>query len=188
MAGMSRAEIAAKYGMSDGWAGGIIRDSGRTRSRSVAADAVPAVVSNGNRDVPPSARSKPATRPRVKAGKTRDPVRIVLAAIVAAVMAAVSYHHIVELALLAGAGWPAYVLPLALDGMVALAIRCLVVDGFRNPVAWLGLMLGFAGSAAANVYAYRPDLIDLDQAIIVIGLSPAVSFLIAGWLLERGTT
>jgi hypothetical protein len=103
-------------------------------------------------------------------------------------MAAVSYHHIVELALLAGAGWPAWVLPLALDGMVALSIRCLVVDGLKDPVAWLGLGLGFAGSAAANVYAYRPDLIDLDQAIIVIGLSPAVSFLIAGWLLERGAT
>lgn len=83
-------------------------------------------------------------------------------ATVAAVAAAVSYAHMHELAAASGEEWRAWLLPLAVDGLLVAAGMSMLVarhHGRRpSPLAWVSLWLGIAASLAANVAAAEPTV------------------------------
>lgn len=83
-------------------------------------------------------------------------------ATVAAVAAAVSYAHMHDLAAASGEEWRAWLLPLAVDGLLAAAGMSMLVarhHGRRpTPLAWVSLWLGIAASLAANVAAAEPTV------------------------------
>jgi len=94
-----------------------------------------------------SAAATPAVRRTTTAA-------VVLVALVAAV---VSYEHMRHLAEGAGEGWRAWLLPLAVDGLMVAASMSMLVrkrQGQRaGALAWWALLLGIAASLAANVAA-----------------------------------
>jgi hypothetical protein len=97
---------------------------------------------------------------------TRTAVQIttvVAVSVVAAVAAVVSFMHMYELAVRAGEGWRAWLVPLAIDGLVVAASMTMVVRrraGRRAGwLAWISLTLGIAASLAANIAAAEPTLI-----------------------------
>lgn len=83
-------------------------------------------------------------------------------ATVAAVAAAVSYAHMYDLAAASGEEWRSWLLPLAVDGLLAAAGMSMLVarhHGRRpTPLAWVSLWLGITASLAANVAAAEPTL------------------------------
>ncbi|GAA5103980.1 DUF2637 domain-containing protein [Haloechinothrix salitolerans] len=83
-------------------------------------------------------------------------------ATVAAVAAAVSYAHMYDLAAASGEEWRSWLLPLAVDGLLAAAGMSMLVarhHGRRpTPLAWVSLWLGIAASLAANVAAAEPTV------------------------------
>jgi len=90
--------------------------------------------------------------------------RITAAAVivVALVAAAASYEHMRALALEAGEGWRAWLLPLSVDGMMVAASMAML-SGRRagqpaGALAWVALLAGAATSVAANVAAAEPTL------------------------------
>jgi hypothetical protein len=172
-AGMSRGEIAARYDKSDGWAGIRIRESGRTKGRSVASGAVPVVVADGKGEVPPPARTKTATAKR-KVTAERGPVDWAIIAVVTSVAAVWSYSHIVDLAIAAGHGWRSYLLPLAIDGLLIAGVRAVGRDR-RYPVAWVAITVGIVGTVAGNVLAVRPELADMADVAAVSAAFPAIA-------------
>jgi len=180
-AGMSRAEIAARYGKSDGWAGIRVRESGRTNGGKGAGGPVPVVVADGKREVPPPARTRTATKAKAA---DRGTVDWAVIAIVGVVVALVSYSHIVDLAILAGHGWRAYLAPIALDGLAIAAIRAWQVDQHRR-VAAVGIAAGIIGSVAANVLAVRPELVDLADVSAVLAAFPPVALAVIVHLVRR---
>jgi hypothetical protein len=100
------------------------------------------------------------------ASTTRTAVQIttvVAVSVVAAVAAVVSFMHMYELAVRAGEGWRAWLVPLAIDGLVVAASMTMVVRrraGRRAGwLAWISLTLGIAASLAANIAAAEPTLI-----------------------------
>ncbi|WP_308203441.1 DUF2637 domain-containing protein [Lentzea californiensis] len=88
---------------------------------------------------------------------------VVAVAAVAAVAAVVSFDHMRALALDAGEGWKAWILPISVDGMlVSASLVMLTRKRAGQPVgalAWTGLVLGLLVSLAANVAAAEPTLI-----------------------------
>jgi hypothetical protein len=86
----------------------------------------------------------------------------VIVAVVALVAAVASYEHQRTLAVLAGEGGLAYVLPVSVDGMMLATSRSILRRrraGLRVPgLSWFGFLLGFVGSVAANVAAAEPTL------------------------------
>jgi hypothetical protein len=180
-AGMSRADIAAKYGMSNGWAGIRVRESGRTKGGSVATGPVPVVVADGKREAPPPARTRTVTKTKAASRGTVDWAVI---AVVGVVVATVSYSHIVDLAILAGHGWRAYLAPIALDGLAIAAIRAWQVGQHRR-VAAVGIAVGIVGSVAANVLAVRPELVDLADVSAVLAAFPPIALAVIVHLVRR---
>ncbi|MPY79850.1 MAG: DUF2637 domain-containing protein [Actinophytocola sp.] len=83
-------------------------------------------------------------------------------ATVAAVAAAVSYAHMYDLAAASGEEWRSWLLPLAVDGLLAAAGMSMLVarhHGRRpTPLAWVSLWLGISASLAANVAAAEPTV------------------------------
>ena len=83
-------------------------------------------------------------------------------ATVAAVAAAVSYAHMYDLAAASGEEWRSWLLPLAVDGLLAAAGMSMLVarhHGTRpTPLAWVSLWLGISASLAANVAAAEPTV------------------------------
>lgn len=81
---------------------------------------------------------------------------------VALVAAAVSYAHMRNLAAEAGEQWRAWLLPLAVDGLLVAAAMSMLaawlVGRRPSPLAWFSLWLGIAASLAANVAAAEPTL------------------------------
>jgi hypothetical protein len=79
------------------------------------------------------------------------------------VAAAASYQHQHTLAVLAGEGWLAWVLPVSVDGMMLATGRSILRRrraGIAAPfLSWFGLALGFIASVAANVAAAEPTLV-----------------------------
>jgi hypothetical protein len=112
---------------------------------------------------PTDTRGTTATRaPRT----SRNAVRIttvIAVSVVAAVAAAVSFMHMHELAARAGEGWRAWLVPLAIDGLVVAASMTMVVRRRAGkPAGWLpwtSLTLGLTASLAANIAAADPTLI-----------------------------
>jgi hypothetical protein len=196
------AAVAKRYGMSARWgqkraaAARVLSGTGTAPPAAALprslAQAVPApapaqrpgpTVARPARRLPPDPAVKrtPARRRTDVPEPERDSATFLITTVVAAVCAAVSYSHIVHLALLSGAGWWAWVLPVPLDGMMAVAVR-----QRRFLVAGLAIAVGFAGSAAANAFSQRPDLVDLEQVRLICSLSFPTALLVCVYLLERG--
>jgi hypothetical protein len=80
--------------------------------------------------------------------------------VVAAVAAVVSFAHMHDLAVKAGEGWRAWLLPLAVDGLIIAASMTMLVRRRQGQsggmLAWCSLILGIAASLAANVAAAAP--------------------------------
>src|SRR5579859_3260498 len=105
---------------------------------------------------------------------------------------AISYSHMRQLALEHGqAGWHAHAFPLSVDGLEIVASLVLLADrrSGRRPgwLPWAALVLGTAGSLAANVATARPDLLSR-----IIAGCPALALLICvkllAGVLERPAT
>jgi hypothetical protein len=83
--------------------------------------------------------------------------------VVAAVAATVSFMHMHHLAHRAGEGWRAWLVPLAVDGLVVAASMTMMARrrAGKNAgwLAWVSLAAGIAASLAANVAAAQPTLI-----------------------------
>jgi hypothetical protein len=97
---------------------------------------------------------------------TRSAVQVttvVAVSVVAAVAAVVSFMHMYELAARAGEGWRAWLVPLAIDGLVVAASMTMVVRRRAGKktgwLAWISVTLGIAASLAANIAAAEPTLI-----------------------------
>jgi hypothetical protein len=86
-----------------------------------------------------------------------------IVAVVALVAAAASYEHQRSLAVLAGEGALAWVLPISVDGMMLATSRSILRrrrSGIPVPfLSWFGFALGFVASVAANVAAADPTLV-----------------------------
>jgi hypothetical protein len=194
-AGMSRGEIAARYGKSDGWAGIRIRESGRTKGRSVATGPVPVVVADGKREVPPPARTNgtptatvamPATSVKTQRQRRLIVAMIVVAALVAGAVGTLSYSLTQTLASVAGTGWHAYIVPIVLDGMYLCGAICLAVDSKYLP-AKLAIGVGLvASSATAWVAADNPSkVVDLElTARTLLAFTPLCLFLCVMFILH----
>jgi hypothetical protein len=124
--------------------------------------------------------------PRSKARRLADrgPLDWAVIAIVGITVAAVSYSHIVDLAILAGHGWRAYLAPIALDGLAIAAIRAWQVGQHRR-VAAVGIAVGIIGSVAANVLAVRPELVDLADVSAVLAAFPPIALAVIVHLVRR---
>jgi len=81
---------------------------------------------------------------------------------VALVAAVASYEHMRALAVLAGEGWRAWLLPLSVDGLAVAASMTMFVRRRAGlpagPLAWVALLLGLGASLAANVAAAEPTV------------------------------
>jgi len=88
---------------------------------------------------------------------------VVAVSTVAAVAAAVSFMHMHALAARAGEGWRAWLVPMAVDGLVVAASMSMLVRrraGKRAGwLAWTSMTAGITASLAANVAAAEPTLI-----------------------------
>ena len=105
----------------------------------------------------PDSHSRPRGLPRGVRAATIGAVGTV-----ALVAAAVSYAHMRSLASEAGEQWRAWLLPLAVDGLLVAAAMSMLAAWLvgRRPssLAWFSLWLGIAASLAANVAAAEPTL------------------------------
>jgi hypothetical protein len=179
-------ELAAELGMSERWGRlqiAAARQNGTASVATAPADQVP---------VPQRSAVDTAKPPAHRRGKVPAPLvtgTIVAVAVVAAVAAVVSYSHVRDLAVAAGAGWRADILPLSLDGLVAAATCTLVLDRRRgragHPLAWAGIVVGLVGSVAANVLAVIPGLVDLRVVAGVLAGFPPVALAVSAHLLVR---
>lgn len=155
--------------------------SSTTASRS----ARPAVASSST-TASSGPRSAAALGPVARPAPSRAARRVTVAAVVlvAAVAAVASFDHQRELAVLAGEGWRAWLLPLSVDGLVVAASMTLLASrraGQRPGVLpWLSLVLGVAASLAANVAAAEPTLVGR-----LVAAWPPVALLLAFELLLR---
>lgn len=124
---------------------------------------------NGTRQISPTtapttapagtpAAAPAAASPGVSKAIRRTTIAAVM--VVAAVAAVVSFAHMHDLARKAGEGWRAWLLPLAVDGLIIAASMTMLVrrrQGRTGGVlAWSSLILGIAASLAANVAAAAP--------------------------------
>jgi hypothetical protein len=179
VAGMSRPELAAKYGISDGTAGNIRREAGVTgRGKEVAAGPVPKL---GQARVTGTATR---TRPKPKTVADRSAIDWAIIGIVAAVGAIWSYSHIVDLAIAAGHGWRSYLLPIAIDGLLIAAIRAVGADR-RKLVAWIGIVIGIVATVTFNVLAVRLELVDMDDVAAVLAAIPPIALAVTVHLVRR---
>ena len=102
----------------------------------------------------------------------------------AGIAGALSYSHMLQLAQDNGqAGWHAHTIPLSVDGIEVVASLVLLADqrtGHRSGwLPWTALVVGTAGSLAANVAAAGPGIISR-----IIAGWPALALLIAVKLLS----
>lgn len=132
---------------------------------------------------PPAPRHAPAARRR-NTGTGSRAVTVLAVVVVAAVAAVASFDHQRELAVMAGEGWRAWLLPLSVDGLVV-AATMVMLDRRRagqpaGALPWLSLVLGVAASLAANVAAAEPTV-----AGRLVAAWPPVALLLAFELLLR---
>jgi hypothetical protein len=177
--GMSGAELGRQLGVPERtgsyWAKKLNNEVGKADDKPSS----PAVDRPATR-APRARQQQPATR------RQRDPWQVVCTGVVLAVGLAVSYSHIVHLALLAGGGWWAWVMPLPLDGMALVSLRHLEHER-SYPVAWAGVAVGAAGSLTANVLAIDPTLADLRYVRWGFAALPPIAVVLCGHLLDRGS-
>jgi len=119
---------------------------------------------------------------RVAPGRAVRVVTVAAVLLVAAVAAVVSYAHMQEVAVRAGEGWRAWLLPLSVDGLVVAASMGLLtrrrtgLPGGR--LAWAALLGGVGASLAANIAAAEPTV-----TARVVAAWPALAFAVAFELL-----
>lgn len=150
--------IGERYGMSPEW--------GRKQKRAAARPGgTPAAPPTGTAGVPSKpAAAQPTSRRRTAAVSTaRRRVTAAAVTLVAVVAAAGSYSHMHALALEAGEGQMAVVLPLSVDGLVVAATMTLLSarrTGRRaGALPWTALLIGLGASLAANVAAAEPTVV-----------------------------
>jgi hypothetical protein len=207
---LTGAELARRYGRSERWGRQQIAaartdhhgngsvpapPSGRAASPSAGtATATPArpartgTARTAHRD---GTGTRAAPKGRQPAGVPVPLLAVTAAAVVVVtvVCAVVSYTHIRNLARFAGMGSLSGWLPLGIDGLVVAASCSLIVDRQLgrpgHALAWTGVVLGLAGSLAANILAVDPTLVSL-RAVrwTLAGYSPA-ALAVSGHLLFR---
>lgn len=179
--GASRKELEQEFGISNGLAGIIRREAGATRgtkSRSAAQEAVPVAAANSAREASPPVRSSARTTSSLRKARLDDRwlrvAAVAVATIVGIAAFAMSYDYISRLAAMAGLGWHAWLMPLALDGLVGSATFA-IVRGKALVLAWISMALAGIGSVTANVFAAAPELVDLHHVeIFMAGFVPIV--------------
>ena len=181
----SRQDLVATYGGADGSWGNTIR--------AVKAERQPASVASPAREVPPPKLPAPPAIAPVTSTNVRRKRRLVVATkvavgLVTAVAALMSYSGLRQLALAAGLGWHADILPLAVDGLVAACLFVRVVlphNGTARAAMWVAL----AGSVAANAAVYGPWQLPLGYiAAAMAGFVPvaaAVGYHLLGRMLKE---
>jgi hypothetical protein len=106
---------------------------------------------------------------------------------VAIVAATVSFEHQRLLANYAGEHWRAWLLPIAVDGLVlAASMTMLTRRRAGQPtgaLAWLSLTVGLGTSLAANVVAADPSLIDPAAVRRIVAAYPPLALALAWELL-----
>lgn len=104
--------------------------------------------------------------------------------VVALVAAVASFDHQRQLAVLAGEGWRSWLLPLSVDGLIvsaSMTMRARRRAGLpAGALAWCALLLGVAGSLAANVAAAEPTVVGR-----LVAAWPPLALLLAHELLHR---
>src|SRR5262245_45356000 len=129
--GMSRPAIAAKYGMSDGWAGGVITESGRSGRMTKVRPSANGGSSASGVSPPPMPAPRAIAPRKPQRGKPRWPLVVIVVLgdlIVLAVTLRVSYAHVRHLAEIAGQGDLSAWYPLGVDGLVLVCAGVLVWD------------------------------------------------------------
>ena len=161
---LSAAALAATYGRSVRWAQERIAEVRNQRSTSDGERRAAADRRNG-RSVDSGKRSGKGSPVSGNAPPGRGAQRLdaFIVVVVALVAAAASYEHQRSLAVLAGEGDLAYVLPISVDGMMLATSRSILRrrrSGIAVPfLSWFGFALGFVASVAANVAAADPTLV-----------------------------
>jgi ABC-type uncharacterized transport system permease subunit len=92
-----------------------------------------------------------------------------------------------HLAIEAGEGWRADLLPLSVDGMMVVASMTALAQrraGQRAYFAWMAIFIGIAASLAANVAAAEPTL----KGRLVAGWAPVALLFAFELLLQQGRT
>lgn len=157
---VSGAELARRFGMSERWGRDRIREvrdgagknrdpNGQSRDTDDSPDLTPEPRTAAPTVSPMSTMTEPSERPAGRGGRPWLDAIIMLT--VAAVAAAASYGHMLEVAMLSGEPvWIARAFPITVDGLVMAGMRR-GADGRR----WL--LLGAAVSVAANVLAQFPE-------------------------------
>jgi hypothetical protein len=185
----NRKALRDAYGGADGSWGNTIRlvraENGNTDGNG-AAVAAPVGDANVPGEAPRPVRSTPATvtkaqvRAEIRARHHRVLVgiMIVVAALVAGAVGTLSYSLSQKLAAVAGTGWHAYVVPVALDGMYVCGAVALAVDPKYRPAKWaIGIGL-VASSAVAWIAAADPTrVVDLElTARTMLSVTPWTLF------------
>jgi transposase-like protein len=202
-ASISGAELARRYGMKPAWGrdqARIAREGARRGARRDAAPqhGPPAALADAARRVNGAARiaaapaSKPAPRkptapPSAAPSGLVHAVTVVGVIVVAGVAAVLSYAHMRHLAIEAGEGWRADLLPLSVDGMMVVASMTALARrraGEQAWFAWTAIFLGVAASLAANVAAAEPTL----KGRLVAGWAPLALLFAFELLLQQGRT
>jgi hypothetical protein len=185
-----RPVLAATHGMSESWWRDRIAEV-----RNGAAVAVPPVGADSPGEVTPVARSnvKPhvtrgtlATSTNARRQRHLIVVMWVVASLVAGAVGTLSYSLIQTLAAVAGAGWHAYIVPMALDGMYLCGAICLAIDPKYRP-AKIAIGVGLVASMATNwVAAYDPSsVVDLELvARTLLSVTPLTLFLCVVFILH----
>src|SRR5258708_8495895 len=133
---------------------------------------------------PDDARSAVAAPQNPRAGRWISRMATATVAGLAGIAVAISYSHMRQLAQGHGqAGWHAHAFPLSVDGIEIVASLVLLADrraGRRSgTLPWTALIIGTAGSLAANVATAGPGAISR-----IIAGWPALALLIAVKLLS----
>lgn len=168
---LSGAELGRRFDRSPQWGRAIVAKARHQATSVRHVDANPPHAT-GSTDMSSGAATAPTGGPDSPAALGdhghRATVRAqridsVIVAVVALVAAVASYEHQRTLAVLAGEGDLAYVLPISVDGMMLATSRSILRRrraGLRVPgLSWFGFLLGFVGSVAANVAAAEPTLV-----------------------------
>jgi hypothetical protein len=162
---MSGTELGRLFDRSSSWGRAIAAEVRAESNGNHGVDVLdsPGAASDGqaaaseNLASPMPAPTAPALTPGVRLVTT---LAVLAVAIVAAV---VSFEHMRQLALTAGEGWRAWLMPVSVDGLVLSAsMVALTRRRAGQPVgalAWSALLLGLSASVAANIAAAEPTLV-----------------------------
>lgn len=207
---LTGAAVAVRYKMSPGWGQKQMRavrdatastpaeEGGTTAARGstddTVRDATPVTVPVPRHDPPSESRNEAVPRDMLRPETARSlahTVKVAGVVVVAAVAAVISYTHMRHLGIQAGEGWRADILPLSVDGMMAVASMT-ALERRRSgrkagALALTALVLGVTASLAANIVSVDPTLVDQRVVERVIAAWPPLALVLAfELLLEQG--